>query len=279
MKVRLYLLAFIFVLPLFSAGQDIMAVKDAAKLIKNPDAIIVACVKPEDFKKVHITNSVNIYHKDLCNHDPIKSMVKPAAELAKIFGAQGLTTSKQIILYDKGSYKYAGRVYWILKYMGAENVKIIDGGLEGWKKGRKPVTKNPTKVKPATFTPKVNKSVLATLADVKAGKAVLLDVRPLAEFNGSEGKTDKLGHIKGAVNFHFEDLKAAGGNLKTKAEMEAALKKAGITADKEIILYCTSSVRAGVVYMALTTILGYKNVKVYDGAVYEWLSKGNSVVK
>ncbi len=279
MKTRLYLLALIFVLPLFGNTQDLIAVKDAAKLIKNPDAVIVACVKPEDYKKVHITNSVNIYHKDLCNNEPVKSIVKSADELAAIFGAQGISADKQIILYDAGSYKYAGRVYWILKYMGAENVKIIDGNIEAWKKGRKPVTKNPTKVQPATFTPKVNAGALANIADVKAGKAILVDVRPVGEFNGTEGKEEKKGHIPNAVNFHFEDVKAANGTIKPKAELQAMFTKAGLTADKEIILYCTSSVRAGVVYMALTSILGYKNVKVYDGAVYEWVAKGNNVVK
>ncbi|MBT3209251.1 MAG: sulfurtransferase [Bacteroidetes bacterium] len=279
MKIKIFLLTLIFILPFFISAQDVISVKDASKLTKDANTVIVACVKPESYQKVHITNSVNIYHKDLYNNEPVKSMLKPAGELAKIFGEKGLTTSKQIILYDKGTYKYAGRIYWILKYMGAENVKIIDGNFDGWRKGRKPVTKNPSKVKPATFTPKVNKAAIASLSDVKVGKAMLIDVRPVAEFNGSEGKTEKLGHIPNAVNFHFEDVIAIDGKIKPKAELVAMFNKAGITANKEIILYCTSSVRAGVVYMALTSILGNKNVKVYDGGVYEWLAKGNKVVK
>ncbi len=278
-KISIIVLIAAFLLPFATKAQDLISVADAAKKIKDKSTVIVACIKPEDYKKVHITNSVNIYHKDLCNHEPVKSIMKSTAEIAKIFGAAGIDNSKAVILYDGGSYKYAGRVYWIMKYMGVENVKILDGNIDAWKKGRKPVTKNPTKITPATFTPKVNAKALANLEDVKAGKAILVDVRPVAEFNGSEGKTDKLGHIKGAVNFHFEDVKADNGKIKSKEELAGLFNKAGITSDKEIILYCTSSVRAGVVYLILTSVLNYQNVTVYDGAIYEWLAKGNDVVK
>ena len=278
-KVLITVLLVAFMLPFAATAQDLIQVKDAAKKIKDKNTVIVACVKPEDYKKVHITNSVNIYHKDLCNHEPVKSIIKSPDEIAKIFGAAGIDNNKSVILYDAGSYKYAGRIYWIMKYLGVKDVKILDGNIDAWKKGRKPVTKNPTKVTKATFTPALNPAALAKLADVKAGKAILVDVRPVGEFNGTEGKTEKKGHLKGAINFHFEDVKAANGKIKSVDELQPMFTKAGITKDKEIILYCTSSVRAGVVYMVLTSILGYDKVKVYDGAVYEWLAKGNDVVK
>ena len=277
-KIFITLLIAAIIFPFAANSQDLISVKDAAKKIKDKSTVIVACVKPETYKKVHITNSVNLYYKDMDNNEPIKNILKSPEDLAKIFGAVGIDNSKSVILYDAGSYKYAGRIYWIMKYMGIENVKIIDGNIDAWKKSRKPVTKNATKIKPATFTPKVNAKILAKIDDVKAG-AVIVDVRPASEFKGAEGKTKKLGHIPGAINFHFENIKSTKGTVKSKEELTAMFKKAGITADKEIILYCTSSVRAGIVYMVLSSILNYPNVKVYDGAVYEWIAKGKEIVK
>ncbi|MEA3444908.1 MAG: sulfurtransferase [Bacteroidota bacterium] len=278
-KILITLILAAFIFP-FANAQDLISVKDASKKLKDKNTVIVACVKPADYKKVHIPNSVNIYHKDLCNNEPIKSIIKSPDELAKIFGKAGIDNSKSVILYDAGSYKYAGRIYWAMKYLGIKDVKILNGNIDAWKKGRKPLTKNATKTKAATFTPAVNAKAMANFSDVTAGKAILVDVRPKGEFNGTEGKDETVkGHLKGAINFHFEDVKAANGQIKSKEQLTAMFNKAGITADKEIILYCTSSVRAGIVYMVLTSILNYQNVKVYDGAVYEWVAKGKGLVK
>jgi thiosulfate/3-mercaptopyruvate sulfurtransferase len=108
---------------------------------------------------------------------------------------------------------------------------------------------------------------------VKAHKAsaLLIDVRPPDEYNGTSTKPESKGHIPDAKNMEFTQILKENGALKSKAEIENIAKGVGATADKEIILYCGTSTRAGIVYMAFTTILGYKNVKVYDGAYNEWV--------
>jgi thiosulfate/3-mercaptopyruvate sulfurtransferase len=108
---------------------------------------------------------------------------------------------------------------------------------------------------------------------VKAHKAsaLLIDVRPPDEYNGTSIKPESKGYIPGAKNMEFTQILKENGSLKSKAEIENIAKGVGATADKEIILYCGTSTRTGIVYMAFTTILGYKNVKVYDGAYNEWV--------
>ena len=88
-----------------------------------------------------------------------------------------------------------------------------------------------------------------------------------------------LGHIPSAKSFEYKKvLNTSGQNLKSKADLQAIFTKAGITSDKEIILYCETSVRAGVVFLALKG-LGYSKVKVYDGAFWKWTSMGSNQVE
>ncbi len=281
---------FVFLAFLLNAGnlsaQDIISAKELARIYKNPDVVVVSTRTTSDYKKVHILGAVHVDHHNLYKDGPVKSMIKSPEELAKIFGSKGITDTKEIVLYDDGSGKYAGRVYWILKYLGAKNVKMLDGNMNAWKAARKPVTKNPTRVKPATFTPHVNKAILATMADVKkaigSGSAVIVDARSAEEYNGTATSTTltRKGHIPGAVNIEYKQMMDAKGMIKPAAELQKIFDAAGVTKNKEVILYCESSVRAGIEFLVLSSILKYPNVKVYDGAFLQWQSvSGNKVEK
>ncbi len=267
-------------------AQDIISAQQLAKIYKNPDVVVVSTRTTSDYKKVHILGAVHIDHHNLYKDGPVKSMIKSPDELAKIFGSKGISDTKQIVLYDDGSGKYAGRVYWILKYLGAKNVKVLDGSMNAWKAARKPVTKNPTKIKPATFTPHVNKAVLATMADVQkaigSSSTVIVDARSAEEYKGTATSTTlkRKGHIPGAVNIEYKQMMNAKGMIKPAAELQSLFNAKGVTKDKEVILYCESSVRAGIEFLVLTSILKYPKVKVYDGAFLEWQSNsGNKIEK
>ncbi|PXY02294.1 hypothetical protein DF185_06510 [Marinifilum breve] len=265
------------------AQADVISVKDYLKIMKDKNTILISARKPADYKKVHIVNAVNINHKDLYNNEPVKSMLKSPAEIAKILGSKGVSESKNIVIYDSGTGKYSGRLYWILKYMGAKNVKILDGHMDAWKAARKPVTRMPSKVKPTTFTANVNKGMNVDLAYVKKAKGnsnvVLVDTRSPEEFNGTKDSKIRKGKIPGSINLEFKHVLNSKKMLKSKEELAKLFKAKGITADKEVILFCETSVRAGIVYMALVTALDYPNVKVYDGAYYEWQSIAANKVK
>ena len=99
---------------------------------------------------------------------------------------------------------------------------------------------------------------------------VLVDVRSKDEYDGKSGAIERKGRIPGAVHFEYNNVFNEDGTLKSKSDIEKLTKEVGITADKDIILYCETSVRAGIVYMALTSVLEFPKVKVYDGAYYEW---------
>ena len=272
-----------FILSTSINAQDVISVNDLAAKLKDKSTVIVDCRKESAYKKRHIKNAINIYHGKCYNDGPVKSMIQSPAKLAKTFGKAGINTDKSIVLYDNGSGKYAGRVYWILKYLGVKDVKVLNGHIKAWQAGRKPVTMAATMAKKTTFTPQIKAKYLASLNDVKASiksGVVLLDVRAATEFNGTNESDLRKGHIPTAKNIEFKNVLTARGELKSKAELKTLFESAGITSDKEIILYCATSVRAGIVFLALHSALEYPNVKVYDGAFYEWeADTKNEVVK
>ena len=260
-------------------AQDIVSAKDAAALLKKDNVVIVSARTPADYEKVHLPGAVNVDHTELY---AAMSMLKPAAELGKLLGSKGIDPNKKIVIYDDGSMKYSGRLYWIFKYLGASDVVVIDGGMKAWRIARKPVTRNPSNVEPAIFTPKVKNTELAIISDVKKAQndpnAVIVDVRTPEEYRGAASDNLRPGHIPSAVNLNYEDILNSDGTLKSTAELTAIFNKAGITSNKSVILYCGTSVRAGIVYLALKSGLKYPNVKVYDGAYTEWQSiAGNAI--
>lgn len=251
--------------------------------MKDKNTVIVSCRTAADYKQVHLPGAVNVPHLELYTEPTSNGYIKPAAELAKYLGAKGISNTNTIVLYDEGSGKYSGRLYWVLKYLGAKDVKILDGQMKGWRAARKPVTRAPVKRKAATFTPSVQKQYLATTEQVKAatkGGAVIVDVRTPEEYKGTDDGDIRKGHIPGAVNLNYELLTNEDKTMKSAAELQKLFSSKGITKDKTIILYCKTSVRAGIEFFALTDMLGYTKVKVYDKAFYGWQSaSANQVVK
>lgn len=257
-KLISFLLLNIFFVQLLTAQKLITA----KELKATKDVIIVDARKSEDYSKVHIKGAVNIPKTEYQND---KGILKPVNELAAVFGKAGITRNSKVVLYCK-SGTYAGRVFWILNYLGAKNVLILDGQLSGWMAVRGPLTKIKPSVKKASFTPIVNSKILAKKSYVKSklnsSTTVLLDARKAKDY--------AEGHIGKAVNIPKEKLMNDNHSFKDKATLAALFKKAGVTANKEIIVYCKTGARASTMYFVLTEILKYPKVKVYDGSWNEW---------
>jgi thiosulfate/3-mercaptopyruvate sulfurtransferase len=200
---------------------------------------------------------------------PIGGLLKNTTEVAKIVGKAGIDPEKTIIIYDNGKYVNAGYLYWVLQYMGFSKVKILDGHMKAWREARQLVTKTPFTKPAITLSPKLNKAIFADYAYVKSKLnnpgTLIVDVSNDAEFGA--------GNIPGSI--HVENKKffnEATSTLKSKAEIEKVLADNKMTKDKEIILYCASSARAGTVFLVLKG-LGYKNIKVYEAGYNEWKTK------
>lgn len=273
-KLVFNLLALFILAPAALMAQPLISVAELVKIQKNPDLVIVSAGTEAEYAKAHITNAVHLAYTSFDQSGDIKGLLIPDADMAKIVGEQGISNNSTVVVYDEFDGRYAGRIYFLLKYLGAKNVRVLDGGLEAWKKDRKPITRNPTVVKKATFAASPNKAWMASMAEAEtaAGKAnvVLIDTRSPEEFNGTK---DSKGHIKGAINIEYKQLLNADGTMKPAAELEKVYFAKGVTKDKEIILYCSTGVRTGLHFIVLVDILGYNKVKVYDGGYNEFVAK------
>lgn len=244
------------------SSAQLISVDELAKIIKDPNVVVIDARPTGDYLKTHIDGAINIDATSLSNSTPVEGTLKDAAELAKIFGTNGVSKGSQIVIYCKTSVS-AGRVYWILKYLGAENVSLLDGNMNAWFAARKPITKAPKKLAAATFTPSVNKAIFVDKAYVKskmsAAGTILVDSRTAADYSA--------GHIGDAINIPSSDLL-----IDTKLKPVADLTKifASVPKDKEVILYCKTGVTASFTYFVVKSLLKYSNVKVYEGAYLDW---------
>ncbi len=254
--------------PVMAQG-DIISAADFMKLYKTDNnLVIIDAGKADNYNKIHIKNAINIPHSELNKESEIPSLIKSPAALAKFLGEKGVSQKNTIVIYDEGSQKYSSRDYWILKYLGVQNVKLLHKDLDEFKKAHVPLTSVPTKRKPVAFIPKVNKSMLANMEDVKNSKAIIVDTRPAEDYYGTSEFSE--GHIPHAVNISYTEVTDDNHAFKSKEKLQKLVARYGITAETPVILYCRTGIRASLVYAAFVNVLGYKNVKLYDGAYVEW---------
>lgn len=255
------------------AEGDFISAKDASAKINSKKAVVISARSEKDYQRSHVMNAINIQHKDLYKSGAVEGVLKSPEDLAAFLSSKGVPSDKMIIIYDDGKNKYAGRLYWIFKYLGVQDVKILHKDMDEWKKARIRITGAPTRTGKANFVAKPQDNLIASTDYVKSNmnNIVLVDVRKPEEYSGTSTKPKSDGHIPGAVNLNYETLLNANGSVKSKAELEKLTSAAGLNPSKEVVLYCQTSVRAGIVFNILKTVLGYNDVKVYEGAYNEWV--------
>jgi len=196
-------------------GSDLIEAKDLAKIMKEDNVVVISAQKPSLYNDFHITGSINLPPAILVDNEPIPYLMKSVSEMEKIIGSKGVSETNTIIIYDEGSHKYSGRLYWVFKYLGVQDVKILNGGIESWKAIRKPVTSTPTLRKETTFTANVQNEYLADLSEVKKAVSdpgyVIIDARRATEYDGTEETDLRKGHIPNAVNIDYQELMASNG--------------------------------------------------------------------
>jgi len=170
----------------FSQGLLISATDFAAELKTNKSLVVIDVNGADVYAKQHIQGAINIPHKELYKAGPIEGQIKPAEELAAIFGKKGVSNTNKIVLYDDGSSKYNSRVWWILKSIGASDVSLLNFNMDQFSAARIPLTTNPTSAKATTFAVGESNYKAISMAEVqnRAEGTVLLDAREKMNLKG-----------------------------------------------------------------------------------------------
>jgi thiosulfate/3-mercaptopyruvate sulfurtransferase len=230
----------------------------------------------------HIPGAVKVDWFTTLQH-PVRRDFLTKDEFEKLCSDLGISNETTVVFYgDKGNW-FACYAFWVFQYYGHEKAKIMNGGRAKWVQEKRPLTKEATSY-PATMykAKEPDKSIRAYRDDVFShlieGKP-LVDVRSPKEYTGEllhmpnypqEGAT-RGGHIPGAVNVPWaQATHETDGTFKSPEELRKLYAEKGITDDKDIIAYCRIGERSSHTWFALRYLLGYKNVKNYDGSWTEW---------
>lgn len=228
----------------------------------------------------HITRAVAATWHDFS--DPksgIKGLLDPdIGRLEKKLGALGISNDRQVVVYSNpfDNWGDEGRMYWMLKYLGHPNVRVLDGGWVKWSKEMRRFECGPARPRPAVFKAAVDASLITAKAEVKklvAGphpETVIADARSPEEYQGAvQQGIARSGHIPTAVNVPWSQFCNPDGTVKPVEAVRALLEKEGIGAGKEVVCYCTGGVRSAWLYFILK-LAGYEQVKNYPGSWWEW---------
>lgn len=237
----------------------------------------------------HIDGAIKIdWHEDL-QHPVYRDFIDEDG-FNELMSRNGITPETTIIFYGDNNNWWAAYAYWFFRYMGHDNVKVMDGGRQKWEaEGREMTRDVPKQSRVHYAAAKVKHDLRAFREDVmghigfRNGKKEqdgkpLVDVRSPGEYSGEllhmpnypqEG-AQRGGHIPGAASIPWAQAVAPDNTFKTADELRALYGGKGIVAEEDIIVYCRIGERSSHTWFVLHELLGYPNVRNYDGSWTEW---------
>jgi thiosulfate/3-mercaptopyruvate sulfurtransferase len=239
-------------------------------------------VDPAVYDSGHIAGAVGWnWKRDL--QDQVARDIAPKQALEALLGKSGVTPDTTIVLYGDNNNWFAAYAYWALRYYGHDRVQLVDGGRVKWEKeGRTYTTEAPSVAATAyRFKGSTNEKLRAYRDQVVAaiGKAALVDVRSPKEYSGELLAPENLpqegaqrgGHIPTAASIPWATaVNVEDGTFKNESELKEIYGGRGVVPDKEVIAYCRIGERSAHTWFVLHELLGYPDVKNYDGSWTEW---------
>jgi thiosulfate/3-mercaptopyruvate sulfurtransferase len=240
------------------------------------------------YEVAHIPGAIKWHWRDDLR-DPLRRDFVDAEGLQKLLARSGVDDGTTVILYGGNNNWFAAYAYWYLKYRGFDNVKLLDGGRKKWEREGLPMTTDAPEVKPAGRKPAL-KGARAELRafrdDILYGQrdrnSVLIDVRSPEEFRGEllapphlpQEQAQVPGHVPGAQNVPWSKAAEEDGTFKSPEALRELYGAAGATPEKAIIAYCRIGERSSHTWFVLHELLGYADVRNYDGS---WTEYGSMV--
>jgi thiosulfate/3-mercaptopyruvate sulfurtransferase len=249
------------------------------------DNLVVAEVdeNPDLYEDGHIAGAVKLHWRDDLQ-DPIERDIIEKSEFERLMASRGIGNDTSVVLYGDKNNWFAAYAYWYLKIYGHADVRILDGGRQKWiDEGRDLTTAEPAPV-PAIYAAKdADESIRVRRDNVlqgleNGGGRALVDVRSPQEYSGElmappgyeqEGAS-RTGHIPSAQSIPWAQAVRDDGTFKSPDELRELYGAKGVTPEKEVLAYCRIGERSAHTWFVLRELLGYPDVKNYDGSWTEW---------
>jgi thiosulfate/3-mercaptopyruvate sulfurtransferase len=243
--------------------------------------IVEVDVDTKAYGEGHIPGAVGwAWDTQLC--DTVRRDIIPKDKFEQLMGSSGISNNTTVVLYGDNNNWFAAWALWQLKVYGHQDVRLMNGGRKKWIAEGRELTTDAPKTTPASYTAKgPDTSLRAFLPEVmKASSersAQLVDVRSPQEFTGEilappglPETCQRGGHIPGAKSIPWGKACNDDGTFKSVEELRALYGGAGITGQQPVIAYCRIGERSSHTWFVLKHLLGYPNVKNYDGSWTEW---------
>lgn len=265
----------------------LISAKDLYENLEMPKLVIVDCqfilAEPEKgpqlYQDSHIPGAVYVnMDKELTGKiipgQTSRHPLPPIEDLAVVFSRLGIDNNAQVVAYDNFFNAFAARFWWMLRWLGHENVAVMDGGIEQWKALGYPTNSGIQSTNPAEFKPRIQPGMLVKVEEIQTGKGLtLVDSRSPERYRGEEEPFDPVaGHIPGAINAFYQQNLVKDSLFHDAETIRKQFKaQLGNTPAEETAFYCGSGVTA------LVNVLAYKhaglgNAKLYAGSWSEWIT-------
>jgi len=271
----------------YAHGEALVETAWLEEHLNDSDLAIVEC--DEDitaYEKGHVPNAISI---DWANelHDAPRREFVSREQLEELFGKKGISSDQTIVLYSGNNNWFAAYAYWLFKYRGVEDVRLLNGGRKKWELESKLLVQDAPNRSATNYSLGAEKPDLRIFREevidrAKKGDAAWVDVRSPEEFRGEllapphlpQEQAQVPGHIPNASNITWSKTVNEDGTFKSGDELKKIYEAEGITADKEVVAYCRIGERSSHSWFVLKELLGFENVRNYDGS---WTEYGSLV--
>lgn len=243
----------------------------------NENIAIIDMQNPEDYAAGHVEGAVNIVKDDIVINVPVDNMLTSKSKFERLMSEKGIDNDTTIYIYDTDRMS-AARLWWTFLVFGNENARVIDGGLDAIRNAGVELTKEVPDIKKTSYTAEEkNKAYLADLSDIMNQinepdpNVVLLDVRTDQEYL-------EKGKVPSSIMMDYNNIFYTDNTFKDVQATRINFIDNGMRPEKQIIIYCQTSMRASPVFLSLYHA-GYRNIKIYDGAYLEWSSNPNNPIE
>lgn len=263
------------------SAQELNEIKD------QDDVVILDFRRNDQYLLGHIPGAIQLWRPDVSdeNHE-YGGMRIPHQGLADWLGSNGVSNEDTVVVYTSGGGHDAARMWWLMTMLGHEDVRLLDGGLDYWRAADYDTELSPNSRAAVDYQiGNINESMLASVEDVQAAieddDTIILDTRSIAEHTGEETKSGavRAGRIPSPYFVEWTKVLNDQNLLMTAEELKEVYEAEGITADKTVIPYCQSGVRSSHTTFVLSQLLGYEDVRNYDGSWIEWSHRDDLAIE
>jgi thiosulfate/3-mercaptopyruvate sulfurtransferase len=250
----------------------------------NDENVVVAEVdeNPDLYEEGHIPGAVKLHWKDDLQ-DPLERDLVEKERFEELLGERGISNDTTVVLYGDKNNWFAAYAYWYLKIYGHEDVRILDGGRQKWIDESREFTSEPAQPSPKQYSAKERDESIRARRDevlewIGSGDRALVDVRSPQEYSGElmappgyeqEGAS-RTGHIPTAQSIPWAQAVRDDGTFKAAEELRELYGGKGVTHDKKVTAYCRIGERSAHTWFVLHELLGFGDVRNYDGSWTEW---------